>query len=85
MSQIAVLTPEQVREIAQQAYEAGLRSSQQEQAWDVSQTAAFLGTSRDVVYKLAGSGEIPCRRVGREYRFEPSAVREWLAGKNDGR
>lgn len=77
--------PGALQQIAREAYEAGLRSSQQEQAWTVAETAAFLGTSKAVVYVLAGSGAIPCRRVGREYRFEPSAVREWLAGKNHGK
>lgn len=64
-----------IREAVQQALPAPV----QESAWTVEECAAFLKVSRDTVYDLAGAGKIPCVKIGKLYRFDPSAVRAWLA------
>ena len=44
------------------------------------ETAALLRIHKNTLCSLAAAGEIPCRRVGREYRFSRSAVLDWLVG-----
>ena len=46
---------------------------------DASWVAAFLGVSTDVVYAWAKSGELPSIRLGRILRFNPEAIRAWVA------
>jgi excisionase family DNA binding protein len=38
----------------------------------------YLDCSRDTVYRMARAGEIPHIRIGREYRFDPDAVKQKL-------
>lgn len=45
----------------------------------LEEAAALCRVSRDVVYRLAASGSIPCRRVGAQWRFLRSQVMQWLA------
>ena len=44
------------------------------------QLADFLQVDEASVVKLAERGELPGRRVGREWRFARAAVLAWLAG-----
>jgi excisionase family DNA binding protein len=49
---------------------------------NVDQAAEFLGFSAYTVREKARSGEIPGRKVGREWRFSREQLLEWLrAGK----
>jgi excisionase family DNA binding protein len=48
---------------------------------DTQEVAALLRTTRGTVYEMARRGDIPCRKVGRAYRFERLGVLEWLKGK----
>ncbi len=45
---------------------------------DVGMTAAFLTVSRDTVYRLFQTGELPGRKVGRKWVTTKAAVVRWL-------
>ena len=45
----------------------------------VAETARQLGVAPSVVYRLAARGAIPATRVGRLLRFDPDALRRWVA------
>jgi excisionase family DNA binding protein len=42
------------------------------------EVAAYLRVNRKTVYEYAGSGVIPCRRIGRRLVFSRSAIVAWL-------
>lgn len=44
------------------------------------EAAGFLRISEKTLRDLASRGEIPCRRIGREYRFSRTKMLDWLAG-----
>ena len=46
----------------------------------LAQAAELLQISPDAVAELAGSGKLPGRRIGDEWRFSRAAVLSWLAG-----
>ena len=46
---------------------------------DVPRAASLLGLSEAAVYYLARKGEIPARKVGREWRFARTNVVNWIA------
>lgn len=45
---------------------------------NVGQAAEYLGFHADTVREKARLGEIPGRKVGREWRFSRTALLEWL-------
>jgi excisionase family DNA binding protein len=45
---------------------------------DVQMTAALLTVSRDTVYDLFASGELPGRKVGRKWITTKAAVLRWI-------
>jgi len=38
----------------------------------------YLRISRSTLYKLAQEGRVPCRKVGRHWRFRKEAIDRWL-------
>lgn len=46
--------------------------------YTVLDTATLLGVSRNKVYQLVNSGEIPCIRVGRQIRISRAALVQYL-------
>jgi excisionase family DNA binding protein len=44
----------------------------------VGEVAQYLRIPVSSVYKLAQDGRIPCRKVGRQWRFIRPAIDEWL-------
>ena len=46
----------------------------------VEQAAALLQVDADTVRALAREGDLPGRKVGREWRFSRAAVLAWLGG-----
>lgn len=53
---------------------------------DVDGAAGILGVSKKTVYQLAKDGEIPARKVGKEWRFARRNIIKWLeegANHND--
>lgn len=43
------------------------------------QAAELLHTSERRVRELASRGSLPACRIGRAYRFDPEALRAWIA------
>lgn len=50
----------------------------------LNETADLLRVSRPTLLHLANSSQIPCRRVGRNWRFLREEVLSWLSGKDHG-
>jgi excisionase family DNA binding protein len=48
--------------------------------FDCETLAAFLSVEVKTIQTLAHAGKIPCRKVGKSYRFFAPAVISWLAG-----
>ena len=45
------------------------------------QVAARLGVSREKVRQLCISGDLPCYKIGSQYRVDPDALTAWLEGQ----
>lgn len=45
-----------------------------------SEAAAFLRVDADELQETAERGEVPARRIGKEWRFSRLALIDWLAG-----
>jgi excisionase family DNA binding protein len=59
-----------------------MRSSEtsvNEGLWTVREAAAFLRLGRNTVYEWAASGKLPSLRLGSRIRFQPVALRRWVA------
>ena len=53
---------------------------------DTEQASELLKISTKTLWKLSDKGEIPARRVGREWRFSRQALIDWVAGgKSSGK
>ena len=48
---------------------------------DAAGAADLLHVSTKTILKLARAGELPGRKVGREWRFEASALLDHVAGR----
>ena len=44
----------------------------------IDELAEYLKISRSTLYKLAQEGRVPCRKVGRHWRFRKQAIDRWL-------
>jgi len=56
-----------------------------ESLWTVKDVARLLKASSSWVYKNAERGQIPCVHIGALLRFDPAAIRAWLASKSAGK
>lgn len=45
------------------------------------EVAAFLGKSKSWVYAACERGELPCKKIGRDLRFERGELQRWLDSK----
>jgi excisionase family DNA binding protein len=54
-----------------------------EALWTVREAASFLKLGRNTVYEWAANGTLPSLRLGSRIRFQPSALRRWLAVQID--
>ena len=48
------------------------------------EVAKLLRVSRDTVYRLAASGELPGRKIGRIWRFSRDAIEQYLQNRQAG-
>lgn len=46
--------------------------------YTATEAAEVLGISKWLVYRLAASGELPCRQAGRRKLFSKAAIDAWL-------
>lgn len=51
---------------------------------DIREAAHYLRFSQRKVYDLVRKGDIPHKRIGRQYRFSHAALRAWLSGSSGG-
>ena len=55
----------------------------------IEEVAEYLRIPRSSLYKLAQEGKIPCRKVGRHWRFRRETIDRWLeespGGGKDGK
>lgn len=77
------VTEEAIRRILREELERVVRPSAPEQMVDLAGMALILDVSKDTVYRMARSDEIPSHRLGRAWRFLPSEVREHLSRPRD--
>ena len=57
---------------------------QEETLWDAKDVARYLKASVSWVYKAAERDELPCIHIGAMLRFEPGAIRAWIAACRTG-
>ena len=43
------------------------------------EVADYLGLSKDMIYKMAREGEIPCARIGRRLLFKKESIDKWFS------
>ncbi len=53
---------------------------QRDEVLNLAEAAHFIRVSEKTLRNMARSGRIPCRKVGREWRFLRYSLEEWLAG-----
>ena len=51
---------------------------QLEKAWDMTETAAYLGVSKTWLYGKLQSGEVPGHKLGGLWRIYPSELQRYL-------
>jgi excisionase family DNA binding protein len=51
---------------------------EQNEILNIGQLALYLKVPRSTLYKLVRGGEIPCHKVGRQWRFRKEAIHRWM-------
>lgn len=72
------------------AFEGGLPPHGRERAWKADlltaeEVAARCPLAPSTILERARAGVLPCRRIGRAYRFLPAQVQDWLLSWQAGR
>ena len=44
----------------------------------IQQAADYLQISQSTLYKVAQQGKIPCKKIGKRWRFHRSALAKWM-------
>lgn len=60
--------------------ESSLPDPIQKEILNVAEAAAYLGVSTRTFHKVLHQGEMPGRKVGREWKFSRRALEQWIAG-----
>jgi excisionase family DNA binding protein len=58
-----------------------LMSGEAPETLTVVEVATMLRVSRPTILALAASGQIPARRVGKQWRFSRASLLKWLQGE----
>lgn len=56
-------------------------SSEEKVFFDVAGVGKYLNASLSTIYKLAQNGEIPCQKMGRQWRFSRAEIDRWIANR----
>jgi len=51
----------------------------------IDELSAYLRIPKSTLYRLSQSGEIPCKKVGRQWRFHRASIDGWLAAGRGSR
>ena len=46
--------------------------------YSLKETCAYLGVSRDTVFKWIETKDMPAQKVGRQWKFKPDEVDAWI-------
>ncbi len=49
---------------------------------NIDQLALYLKVPRSTLYKLVRESNIPCHKVGRQWRFRKEAIHRWMDQDN---
>ena len=49
-----------------------------ERLMNLSEAAAFLHIDPDTLRSLTRRGRVPAMKIGRQWRFDPGLLREWI-------
>jgi excisionase family DNA binding protein len=44
----------------------------------IEELAIYLKIPKSTLYKLAREGKIPCKKIGRHWRFQKRSIERWL-------
>ena len=44
----------------------------------IDELSAYLKIPKSTLYKLVREGKVPCRKIGRHWRFRKEAINRWL-------
>ncbi len=44
----------------------------------IEELSAYLKIPKSTLYKLVREGKVPCRKIGRHWRFRKEAIDRWL-------
>lgn len=76
---LVIMRASEVQSMVKDAVVEALAQSRPEAAWlSTDQLAAEWGVSKGNITKLARSGSLPSRRIGKQYRFRRDEVEAWL-------
>ena len=56
----------------------------QDQILTVEEVAAYLRLSTATIYRMAQTGEMPAKRVGRSWRFSQALIDDWFRMHDNG-
>ena len=45
----------------------------------LGEVSQYLRSSRDTIYRMANRGDIPCFKVGRNWRFKKERIDQWAS------
>lgn len=54
-----------------------------EEIFTIEEAAAYLKVSVNSLYKLAQDKKLPCRKVGKHWRFSKIAIDAWITNGGD--
>jgi len=52
----------------------------QSEVFTLQECSEYLKIAESTIYLLARKGKIPCKKVGKNWRFSKDALDKWLAG-----
>lgn len=49
----------------------------------IEELSDYLKIPKSTLYKLVREGKVPCRKIGRHWRFHRNAIDDWLREQSD--
>jgi len=49
----------------------------------IDELSGYLKIPKSTLYKLVREGKVPCRKVGRHWRFHKAAIDRWLKSRSN--
>jgi excisionase family DNA binding protein len=47
----------------------------------LSEVAEYFNIHRGTLYRLVHKGEVPCFKIGSDYRFNKDAIEKWMVAR----